>query len=249
MQMRRGAPDSPRRSGAGALLGPFGSGEHPIQIDWPRWLGLIERKRRALSRLNGRRHLSGDYYFQETLSSFRLDGMETTSQQVADALRPGSAGKTVRSRITQRIRNHAAILRAIDRWVRAGKSLTTQMVIRWYTSISNGLSTTSLDERTADRLDSVVRRVNSPQLRLQAALIEVARLHSQLLADPFFPSFHGILSRLLLQFHLGRCGLPPIVFDADLDPPALANENRLLVRILDRLDGSFDRILMGDNGR
>ena len=60
-----------------------------------------------------------------------------------------------------------------------------------------------------DRLAALVERMNSPELRLQAGVQQVARLHAQLLADPLVPSFNGILARLLLRYHLGRCGLRP----------------------------------------
>jgi hypothetical protein len=115
-------------------------------------------------------------------------------------------------------------------------------VIRWYVGVSAGLSTTGLDQPTAARVDDVVRRINSPQMRLQAALPEVASTHVRLLADPLVPSFNGILARLLLRYHLGRCNLPPVVFDPELDgrpasPEALA---RRLVELLDR---SYDGLL------
>ena len=127
--------------------------------------------------------------------------------------------------------------------VRLGESLKGQNVIRWYTSISCGLSTAALDEGTIDRLDTVVRRINSPQLRLQPAVSEIARLHTQLISVPFVPSFNGILARLMLQFHLGRCGLPPILFDPEADQGIMEDENRLLDRMLHLIDASYDVLL------
>jgi hypothetical protein len=48
-------------------------------------------------------------------------------------------------------------------------ALTTNGVIRWYTGISAGLSTTGLNQTTEARLAEVVRRINSPQMRMQPA--------------------------------------------------------------------------------
>ena len=94
-----------------------------------------------------------------------------------------------------------------------------------------------------DRLDHVVRRINSPQLRLQPALVDIAKLHVMLLRDPLVPSFNGILSRLLLRYHLGRIGLPPVVFDPNEDAPSLLDETMLLARLLELIEQSYDRLL------
>ena len=90
-------------------------------------------------------------------------------------------------------------------------------MLRWYTSISSGLSTSVLSLVNMRRLEQVIDRVNSPQLRLQPALTEIAELHAEILAEPIFPSFNGIIARLLLTAHLARCGLPPVVFDPQRD--------------------------------
>jgi hypothetical protein len=220
-----------------------------VRIDWAKWLVLIERKRRVLVRLN-RRKPSMDYLLryvaQATLSSLRLEKIIVQPAQIEEALSHASGRRPVRSRMAQRIRNHAAILLCVESLVRNAKTLTSRMVVRWYTSISSGLSTTALDDSSINRLESVVRRINSPQLRLQAALSEVARLHVQLLSDPFVPSFNGILARLLLQCHIGRCGLPAVVLDSQMDTKIFESENGMLNAILHAVDASFDRMAAGE---
>jgi hypothetical protein len=93
------------------------------------------------------------------------------------------------------------------------------------------------------RLDQLVRRINSPHLRLQPAITEIARLHAQSLGDPLVPGFNGILVRLLLRYHLGRCGLPPVVFSPEVDQAAIENESILLGRLLEMIDESYDLLL------
>ncbi len=117
------------------------------------------------------------------------------------------------------------------------------MVVRWYTSISGGLSLAALDETNIQRLNNVVHLINSPQFRLQPAIKEITHLHAQLLADPLVPSFNGILSRLLLRYHLGQCDLPPVMFDPQSDEKLLNDEPRLLNRVLEMLNGSYDMML------
>jgi hypothetical protein len=213
--------------------------------DWPAWLRLIERKRRLLSRLtcsHGDR-IPIAFLTASTCASFRLDGIDVDDSTAIAAVAHGSASKGCRSRLTQRIRNHIAILMRVASLVRIGESLKGGSVIRWYTSISCGLSSAALGDGALARLDTVVRRINSPQLRLQPALTEVARLHVQLLADPFVPSFNGILARVLLHYHLGRCGLPPICLDPIADAEFLTRESQLLSRIMTRIEATYDLFL------
>jgi hypothetical protein len=219
--------------------------EVKVRIDWQRWLRLIQRKRRLLTRgpTPRRKPLPKEYFANATVVSFRLEGIEIDGPDVVSALAPGQAGKTFRSRSSQRIRSHMAILHRIESALQRGTSLNTSAVVRWYTSISGGLSLVSLDESTMARLDNVVHRINSPQFRLQPAIKEITHLHAQLLADPLVPSFNGILSRLLLRYHLGRCGLPPVMFDAKTDAKVLGDEPRLLNRVLEMLNGSYDMML------
>lgn len=94
-----------------------------------------------------------------------------------------------------------------------------------------------------DRLQAVAGRISSPRLRLQPAIQDVARVHSRLIADPVVPSFNGILARLMLCYHLGRCGLPPVMFDPVADRPLLTEESALLPRLMDLIDVSYSVLL------
>jgi hypothetical protein len=219
-------------------------------IDWSGWLRQIERKRRLLSRLSLPIDFAGGQFPTSFLSnlttvSFRLDGLAVTEAQTIEALTASHGRRKFRSRLSQRLRNHMAILRRIQWLLAAGLSLKVSDVIRWYTSLSCGLCNASLDESTMGRIASVVSRINSPRLRLQPAVQDVARLHAQMMADPLVPSFNGILSRLLLCHHLGRCGLPPVLFDAAADGPLLSHEPQLLLRLMGLISDSYASMLSG----
>ena len=127
--------------------------------------------------------------------------------------------------------------------MRKGQALTARAVVRWYTSISCGLSSAQLAENALARLDGVVQRVNSPPLNLRQAIEGTAKLHFDLLAEPVFPGFGGILARLLLACQLGRCGLPPVLFDPARDRHPPADSTSLLQRLLDRVQRSCDALL------
>jgi len=220
-------------------------GKVGIRIDWPRWLRLIQRKRRLAARPETPHapELGAEYFAAATLSSFQLDGIEVNPSEVTAAMTQGWSERVFRSRTSQRIRNHVAILRRIESSLRAGAAITSQTVVRWYTSISCGLSLASLEETNMVRLDNVVRRMNSPQFRLQPAITEIAHVHVQLNADPPVPSFNGILNRLLLEYHLGRCGLPRVTFNPAVDSSLLKDEPRLLRRILELVDSAYEMMV------
>ncbi len=165
-----------------------------------------------------------------------------------DAVNAGTHRQALRSRGAQRIRNHFSILHHVEASVRIGESLNAGAVMRWYTTIGSGLINAALTDSAMDRMDQVVRRINSPQLRLQAALHDIARLHVQLLTDPLVPSFNGILARLLLRYHLGRVGLPPVVFHPEQDAPKLLDDTMLLARLLELVDVSYDLLLTPGTG-
>ena len=280
-----------------------GYSELPQPIDWPRWLRLMERKRKLVNRVGTERTgvasmnipsafgsrrsrtVPAMFHYLGTAASFRIEGLDVSESTVLAATRrrPDRAGRErvgregagremagregagregagregaghdrgkFRSRLSQRIRSHIAILHQIERSLGSGELLKTPAVVRWYTLVSSGLSITSLDDARMGRLDQLVRRINSPHLRLQPAVQEIARLHAESLADPIVPGFNGILARLLLRYHLGRCGLPPVVFDADVDgmgasSAGLADEKRLLPRLLELIDQSYDLLLSG----
>jgi hypothetical protein len=189
--------------------------------------------------------MSGDYYARATSASFRLEGLEVSEAEVREALEHGGPERPVlRSRQEQRLRNHAAILHHIETDLRKGLTLTTDGVVRWYTGISAGLSTTGLNQGTTARLDEVVRRINSAQTRMQPALREIAATHGKLLSDPLVPAFNGILARLLLRYHLGRCKLPAVVFDPAVDG-RLGEGEGLVRRLVELLERSYDEMLGG----
>jgi hypothetical protein len=205
----------------------------------------LERKRRRLARSGAMVRWPVGLLRELTLSSFRLQEMSVEGAEIDAALFARADQRAMRPRQLLRIRNHIAILRWIERLARGRQPLGLEAVVRWYTSISCGLSIGSMDEARLKRLDQVLRRMNSPKLRLQQALPEIAALHVHLLADPLFPGFNGLLSRLLLQYHLARCKLPPVIFDPQSDPPVVASEALFLARLGELLLGSYDRLMEG----
>jgi hypothetical protein len=244
----RRRPKSPPVDPAAPLSGPGVNGGRPRPPhDWPALLRRLERKRRTLegdgdARANAPLPLPDNYYARATRASFRLDGLDVSDDELNDALGPGSDRPALRSRQSLRLRNHTAILMRIESDLAQGLTLASDDVLRWYVGISAGLSTTRLDQATESRLEEVVRRVNSPQLRLQPALQEVAATHLRLLADPLVPSFNGILARLLIRYHLGRCKLPAIVWDPTLDARP-RDTAAMLRRLVELLDESYDHAL------
>ncbi len=237
-------------------------------IERKRRLVLRKRLPRAMS---GAPRVPIELLAASTIASFRLDGMDITDMEIAGALSrlgPVGAGAALdvsplapkpagtrrpvlrrpglRTRQGQRLRNHISILLQIEKSLRRGEPFKTPAVIRWYTSISSGLSTAALSDGAINRIDAALRHINSPQFRLQPALIEAARMHVQLLVDPVVPGFNGILARLLLRCHLGRGGFPPVVFDPLSDASVLKSESRLLPMILEMLSASYDLLLAKD---
>jgi hypothetical protein len=222
-------------------------------IDWSNWLRETERKRRLLSRAESGIHgapvfWTANYYARATLTSFELEGMPLSRADLTSALQRCAACKACRSRQQQRGRNHVAILRRLEKFLRFGTAIKAREIVRWYTSIASGLSTTRLDEPSMRRIDEIARQINSPHLRLCPALQGIARLHAELLADPIVPSFNGILARLLLRYQLGRCGLPPVLFAPDRDGASvLLNERKFLPRLLKLIDAAFGEVLGDGN--
>jgi hypothetical protein len=245
MPFRRRRHSSPPPAGfTPPSSGGADRGRSHSPVDWNAFLRRVERKRRLLKRLDGAAPaLPPDYFARATYASFRLDGLDVDESDVREALGQGDGERPIlRSRQSQRLRNHSAILHHLESDLRDGLPLTTDGVVRWYTGISAGLSTTSLDQATEVRIDDVVRRINSPQLRMQAALQEIAAAHVKLLADPIVPSFNGILARLLLRYHLGRCGLPAVIFDATIDARPW-NVDGMVRRLVEMLEASYDELL------
>ena len=161
-----------------------------------------------------------------------MDGVPIRPAEVRAALAHG-AGRAGRTRTAQRARNHVAVLRRIEILLRRGQPISTTDVVRWYTSVACGLSSGGITAPTLARIDRTVSAVNSPRLRFLPAVKEVAALHVALLGDPFVPGFNGIVARLLLRYHMGRCGLPPVVFDAEEDSPHMTSAAKLEPRLLE----------------
>ncbi|HZZ41322.1 MAG TPA: hypothetical protein VFE58_00155 [Tepidisphaeraceae bacterium] len=211
-------------------------------IDWTSWIRRADRKRRLVIRPRAVLFPT-DYFCEATYSSFALADMNIVPAQVAEAVDACSTRRTFRSRQNQRIRNHIAILHQIESILEFRRHLSVDTILRWYTSISCGLSTYPLDSSVISRLNNITCEISTPQPRLRRAITQVATLHLTLLADPIFPAFNSILARLLLRYHLGRHSLPPVTFDPATDRPALnASLPRFLPLFLDRLESSLDAV-------
>lgn len=206
-----------------------------------------ERLRRLLGRLEERR-LPGELLVRMTHASFALEQMSESAEEVAKAVLGGADRRSLRPPQALRIRNHVAILRSIERMMRRKEELKVGAVIRWYTSVSCGLSTAAIDASRVGRLERQLERINSPQMRLPAAIGEVAGVHAELMADPIFPGFNGILARLLMQYHLARCGLPPVVLDGPSDRAKLAGAGGLEGRILELVVESYEWLMRWGDG-
>jgi hypothetical protein len=215
------------------------------EIDWDKWSRHVESRRRRL----GKRHpfdgplTTREYLAEATYVSFRLDGLDVAETEVSAALATGLQRRVIRSRQGQRIRNHVAVLREIDGQVLNSETLTPEAYVRWYASISSGLCSADLGDTATARLVSIIHSINFPELRLPAAIQEICTLHHSLLTDPLAPSFNGILARLLLRYHLGRCELPPVFFHPQTPATALTNPRLLLPMLMELLDTSFDVLL------
>ncbi|HTW93657.1 MAG TPA: hypothetical protein VMD30_02610 [Tepidisphaeraceae bacterium] len=213
--------------------------------EWSSWLKAVDGKRRRLARRRPKIVEPHDHslHLRLTAISFQLDGLPVPAPELSHALQHPVGPRAFRSRLCQRMRNHVAILSMIDRWLIRGFPLRVASVVRWYTSVNWGLATTSLMHATMDRLEAVVCRVNAPHAGMRSAVQEIAEIHCQLISDPLVPSFNGILSRLLLHYHLGRCGLPPIVFDPDADATVATSESQFLPRLLRLVDEAYSAVL------
>jgi hypothetical protein len=171
-----------------------------------------------------------------------MDGVPLSPDEFDAALARGAAARACRTRSAQRARNHVAILGRLESLLRRGQPLQPADVIRWYTSIACGLSAGGIAAGTLRRIDRIVSAVNSPRLWFWPAVQEVAALHVNLLSDPFVPGFNGIHARLLLRYHMGRCGMPPVVFDPSNDAPCLASATKLEGRLLELIVRSYDEV-------
>jgi hypothetical protein len=216
-------------------------GLNAAEVNWDKWSRHIESRRRRLEEQHPFAALAAPRYLAEaTFVSFHLDGLDVAEPEVHAALTTARPRHAMRSRTYQRLRNHAALLHHVDQAVRHAEPIELPQVIRWYASISCGLCPADLAAGPLHRLDELLQRINSPELRPAAAVQEAARWHAAVLADPLVPSFNGILARLLLRYHLGRCNLPPVLFHPDTPRAALATPKLLLPLLMEQLDHSFD---------
>ena len=239
MSLRNKRTLPPGTSGAAPTAAGGFRGPLTARIEWSTAVRRLDRKRKLAEKQYPATHLIGDDPAAATAVSFNLEGIAVTPDQVAQAVQPSRA---LRSRAQQRLRNHVAVLLSLERCLQQQRPLTTDQVIRWYTSISSGLSTAALDGAAYSRLEQWVRQINSPQLRQPAAIQDIATVHFRILSDPLTPGFNGILARLLLRFHLGRCGMPAIRFDPQTDRE-FRNIDQLGHRLIELLEQSFDWIL------
>lgn len=211
-------------------------------IDWTAWLRRADRKRRLALRPHAPA-IPHDYFLSATYSSFALADMNIAPSQVMEAVEASSSRRTFRSRQNQRIRNHIAILHQIESLLQFRRHLSVDTIVRWYTSLSCGLSTYPLDSMVVSRLHNITCDISTPQPRLRRAVTQIASLHLSLLTDPVFPAFNSILARLLLRYHLGRHSLPPVTFDPASDRTQLHTLPKLLPLLLTRLESSLDTLL------
>ena len=167
-----------------------------------------------------------------TLMSLRLDGVEVGEADVVEALLKGGVRGDLRSRRAQLIRNHVAIQLHIERCIGKAVPLKASAFLGWYALLCSGRPAAGIGAFGMARIEQVCRQINSPPMQLQAALVEIATLHCGLLQDPLLPGFNGILARLLLRYHLGRCALPQIMLGADADGFDCIDPHRLYARLV-----------------
>lgn len=203
----------------------------------------IERKRRVLGRIGHQRPIPRDLLTHFTAASFQLEQLAITDRDITEAMAPRRDHRIFRRPQSLRVRNHVAILRSIEKAVRHGDELQPTAVLRWYTSISCGLSSATMDRGRMVRLERLLSRANSPKLQLQLAIWDIASLHVEMLADPVFPGFNGILARLLMQFHLARCRLPPVVLQSHADAASTSSARQFAPRLLQLVVQSYDLLL------
>ena len=219
-----------------------------VSADIEQRLRRIEKKRRLLRRAARVTPLSIQLLARFTVASFRMEDMAIGPEDVQGALARAANRGQLRSGFRLRIRNHIAILRHIELMNRRRQELTVPVVVRWYTSIGCGLAMAGLDYARSRHLEQHLRQINSPQLRLWPAVDQVAQMHVHLLSDPVFPGFNGILARLLLQYHLARCQLAPVLFDAEQDRATCASATALALRLLELIDESYAVLLASTAG-
>lgn len=250
---RRVRPLVPRETAAtdarvtrhGSSPGHTLRGRPALPTDARQWARAVDRR---LKLWRGERlqfpAVPGTYLAQVSRASFCLDGIDVRESDARAAIDTGSAIRVLGSRTAQRLRAHAAILRRIQRLGRSQQALQPGEVFRWHAALACGLPSARPDTALTLRLTDVCFRMATPHRRLIPAVEEAARLYSDLLSDPLFPNFNGILARLMLTYALARMGLPPVVFDTDrnvAEQPATPRRLQELIAVsLDDLIASTD---------
>lgn len=205
-------------------------------------LRQIERKRKLLVGISTSWRHSLEFHGRSTLVSLRLEGMHISESEVVEALLKGGVRGDLRSRQTQMIRNHVAILLTQDLALQRQIPLSPATVLGWHAALCAGLPTPAMAETTLRRLEHVCRQVNSPPMRLQAAISNIADLHFRLLQDPLVSSFNGVISRLLLHYHLSRCDLPQVIFHQQADRLGFTDEHQLFLRLVVLIAARLDEL-------
>lgn len=196
-------------------------------------LRSIEQARGRLPRRDW--SLPRPFLVDATSASFRIDGIPVTVEQVTRALGHQQAVRAFRSPLSNRLRAHAAILRCIERIVAADKPLRATHLYRWYAGLSAGLSAGAGIGDDAGRASEVVARANLPTSRLSTALADVLQLYDDIMSRPIVPSYNGIIARLVLNLHLGRCGLLPVIVEPGEESFARGQlDERTLLHLLAR---------------
>ncbi len=203
-------------------------------------LRQVERQRRIVQQSGAIPRCCVSLLTRITQASFELEDLCITAQELELARAPSTQPRRLRPLQVLRFRNHMAILRAIERSTERQEPIGPAAVLRWYTSISCGLSIAPVDEPRTARLERVLRRINSPNLRIQQAVPDACELHVCLMADPVFPGFNGLVSRLLLQYSLLRCGLTMVALDPARDCLRLRDPAALAPRLLELVLQSWD---------
>jgi hypothetical protein len=201
---------------------------------------LIDRGRRSVPR--DRWTMPRPFTLDATFASFALEGINLSLGDVTRFVSHRQSVRSFRSRLYQRVRNHVAILHHIERLIARRQPVTVAHTLGWYASLSSGLCTEMPAPAKLQRIESVVARVNSPQLRLHLAMLDAASLYVALLRDELVPGFNGILARLLLHAHLGRCGLLPVILGPALDGDFAGLSTDAPARLAERLAEHYDRV-------
>lgn len=172
-------------------------------------LRRIEQARARLPRRDWT--LPRPFLVDATSASFRIDGIPVTVEQVTRALGHRQSVRAFRSPLSNRLRAHAATLRCIERILAADEPLRPSHLYRWYAGLSAGLGAGFIDD--AGRAAEVTARANLPTTRLATALADVLQLYAEMMSRPIVPSYNGIVARLVMNLHLGRCGLLPVIVE------------------------------------